>query len=464
MTRRRLTGLSARLLLLTVAFVMISEVLIYAPSIARFRQTWLTERLASAHLAALSLDASPERSVERELERRLLRSVQAYLVELRLGPIFTHMLGGEAPPRVEATYDLRDPMFLDLVADALATLAHSRPRAVHVTGTSPTDPAVLVDMIIDEAPLRAAMLEFSARILQLSVAISAITASLLYFALQWLIVRPLGRLTQAMARFREDPEQTPEVLADTGRRDEIGSAAAMFVAMRTELRAALRQKTRLAALGEAVTKINHDLRNILASAQLVSDHLAESADPEVRRRAPTVLRAIDRAIGMCSQVMAFARAGGPALACSKFVLADVARDAGAIVCPPGADDCPDWCVAVDPAIVLSADRDQLLRVLVNLGQNACEAGARSVEIAAGLEGPQVAIAVRDDGAGLPPAALSKLFQPFARSTRKSGSGLGLAIARELVLAHGGRIALARTGASGTEFRIELPLRTEPAGA
>ncbi|MEE8563806.1 MAG: sensor histidine kinase, partial [Alphaproteobacteria bacterium] len=71
-------SLSARLLVLTVFFVMLAEIFIFAPSIARFRLTWFQERIAAAHLATLSLKATPQGLVSKALERELLRHVQGY--------------------------------------------------------------------------------------------------------------------------------------------------------------------------------------------------------------------------------------------------------------------------------------------------------------------------------------------------------------------------------------------------
>ena len=86
------------------------------------------------------------------------------------------------------------------------------------------------------------------------------------------------------------------------------------------MRQALGQRARLAALGTAVTKINHDLRNILATARLVTDGLADSAAPEVRRVAPRLLDAIDRAVALCTRTLDFSREGAPPFAPSRFPL------------------------------------------------------------------------------------------------------------------------------------------------
>ena len=155
------------------------------------------------------------------------------------------------------------------------------------------------------------MYEYSWRILNLSVVISVITATLMFVALRWMMVRPLENLTRSLIAFRRAPEDRSSDLTDLGRRDEIGVAQREMAAMKEGLRAALRQRTRLATLGTAVNKISHDLRNMLATATLISDRLVESQDPEVRRIAPTLVRAIDRAATLCSTTLNFTRETPP---------------------------------------------------------------------------------------------------------------------------------------------------------
>lgn len=462
MTLRPLArSLSARLLVLTIFFVMLSEVLIYAPSIGRFRLTYLQDRLADAHIAALALEATPERSVGPDLEMQLLHHVGAYGVELRLGDIYTLMLGGHTPPEPDARFDLAEGNFFSYILEAFVALAQTENRVLFVTGPSPADPAATVELILDEAPMRAEMIDYSKRILQLSIVISLLTATLVYLSLRWLMVRPMARLTESMVAFREEPRDESRVIRPSGRRDEIGVAEQELAQMQAGLRSALRQRERLAALGEAVTKINHDLRNVLASAQLLSDRLALSNDPEVRRVTPTLFGAIDRAVALCQRVLEYARAGAPNLRLQTFGLRELVSDAGIAVAPATtATDAESvtWLNGVSADFDVVADRDQLYRVLVNLGRNAIDAGASRVMVSATRLQRGTAIAVADDGPGIPEKARDSLFRPFAGSSKADGSGLGLAIARELMHAHGGEITLEATGTSGTTFRLDLPER------
>src|SRR6185295_2026251 len=238
------SGLSARLLGLTFAFVMVSEVLIFAPSAGRFRVAYLEQRLAAAHIAILALQATPDQAVSDSLQMELLDHARAYLIALRRPDGVKMVLGGENTPMADATFDLRDRSLLPLIGEAFMTLLQTRNRILRVIGTSPRRPDQIVEVVIDEAPMRNALIDYSERILLLSVVISLITAGLLFFSLQRLMVRPMRRLTESMIAFREDPENGVARLPATRRRAEIGMAQRELVDMEEKLRAALHQKTR----------------------------------------------------------------------------------------------------------------------------------------------------------------------------------------------------------------------------
>ena len=449
-------GLSARLLVLTVAFVMLAEVLIYAPSIARFRKVYLDERLADAHLAILALEATPDQMVSEELELELLSHVGAKMVALKKPDAGKLMLLAEPPAAIDATFDLSEASFFGLIGEAFIALQAPRGRVLRVIGPSPKDPDVLVEVVLDETPLQAAMIDFSGRILLLSLVISLFTAMLVYYSLHRLMVRPMRRITESMVAFRQDPEDATRGIAESDRVDEIGVAQRELATMLQGLRAALQQKTRLAALGVAVSKINHDLKNILATARLVSDRLAGINDPEVRRVTPTLVGAIDRAVDLCAQTLSFTREGPASLDLSRFALGDLVNDVGESL-PERVNGKAVWQNRLGSRIEVEADRQQLFRVFSNLARNAVEAGASRVDVSAERDKRRLVVQIADNGPGLPPRAREKLFQPFSGSARPGGTGLGLAIARDLVRAHGGDISLERSDGNGTCFRLVLPV-------
>ncbi|MGH6952686.1 MAG: sensor histidine kinase [Alphaproteobacteria bacterium] len=449
-------SLSARLLVLTIFFVMVAEVLIYAPSIGRYRKMYLDERIGASHLATLALEAASEHKVSAELEVELLAHAGVRTIELRNPGLAKQlMLGPAVPPAIDSAFDLREGTFVSLIADALAALGRGGERVIHVTGQSPKDSRVIVEVVMDEAPMRAAMVDFSERILALSLVISVITAALVYASLRLLMVNPMRRLTEAITVFRADPESASAVIVPGTRTDEIGVAQRALRDMQTGLLLALHERARLAALGAAVARISHDLRNILSTTRLVSDRIARLDDPEVRRMAPTLVSSIDRAVTLCVDTLEFARAEKP-INPTQFALRDLAEDVARSLGLAMRTELA-WQNEIPQALAIEADRDQLFRVLANLATNAFEAGAKRVRLSAALIAGGVSIELADDGPGLPPRVRERLFEPFAPG-RPGGSGLGLAIARELMRAHDGDAALESTGAEGTVFKLFLPER------
>ncbi|MEQ9360347.1 MAG: sensor histidine kinase, partial [Rhodospirillales bacterium] len=276
-------SLSARLLVLTVVFVMLAELFIYTPSVARFRKNYLEERIVRAHLATLAIENMPEQAADDKLGRTLLKTTDTYAIALRQHDQRILIAGGEMPPRVDAVYDLRMNSFFGWIEDAFMTLTQTENRILRVIGETPKRPGVQVEIYMDEAPMREEILAFSHRIFQLSLAISLFTAGLLYISLMLMFVRPMRRITAGMESFRRAPEDETRIFKPSDRPDEIGIAQRELAVMQHELRLALRQKDRLAMLGAAVTKVNHDLRNSLATAMLIGDRLAASDDPDVQR-------------------------------------------------------------------------------------------------------------------------------------------------------------------------------------
>jgi len=455
-------SLSARLLVLTVFFVMLSEVFIFVPSVARFRMTYFDNHLAAAHLASLALAASPNGKLDQPMTNLILRDVGAHAVILHRPNGMVFMLDGPVVPQPDVTFDLTKGNVPIWIQRSLETLARSDNRIMRVVGPAPTEPGATVELLLDEAPLRHEMWRFGVRILELSVVISLTTAALVYLSLQWLLVRPMRRITESMTSFRQDPEDATRRIVPSGRRHEIGRAENELAMLQETVRGALAQRARLAALGTAVTKINHDLRAILATARLVSDGLADSAAPEVRRVAPRLFEAIDRAVALCTRTLDFSREGAPPFSPSRVELLPLIEE----IEPAMAGDNGVAIKAdVPQGLMVRADRDQLFRVLLNLTQNALEAGARHVRFSTSAENGTVAIDVADDGHGLPPRARENLFRPFFGSARPGGTGLGLAIARELMRGQGGDLALVDTTGAGTTFRLNLPAaESQPAAS
>ena len=461
-------GLSGKLLVLTILFVMIAEVLIYVPSMANFRLNWLKDRLASAHTAALVLDAVPPRgTVPEGLTRKILDDVGAKAIAMKMGNTRRMLAGSENLPPVAHDYDMREVTAFRAIVDAVATLFSGRHDLMRVVGPAPMG-GEFIELVMEEAPLQRAMWRFSGNILGLSLIISGITATLVYLALHYLFVRPMRRITANMMAFHGDPENPARIIAVSGRRDEIGIAERELAAMQGDLASMLQHKSRLAALGLAVSKINHDLRNLLTSAQLFSDRLSSLDDPRVQRFAPKLMRALERAIAFCQSTLSYGQAHEPPPDRRMVALEPLVEEVRETL-ELGPEANMRWVGAVERGVMVDADPDQLFRVLLNLARNAAQAletrapnepGRDQVRITGRREGAVVAIEVSDTGPGLSEKTRAHLFEAFQGSTRPGGTGLGLAIAAELVRAHGGDINLVE-GTIGATFRIKIPDRPIP---
>lgn len=454
-----LNSLSGRFLILTVIFVMLAEILIFVPSIARFRQDYLLDRLERAQIASLALLADD--MLTSELEAELLENAEVFNVVLRRDEARQLVLSSPIPQPIEATVDLRDPGPFELIRDAMTRLITPEPEVIRVIGAPVREAGLLIEVAMDSAPLRMAMLDYGVRILILSAVISVFTAVLLFGAVRLLLVVPIKGVVGSMKRYASAPEDTRRIIQPSAGVSELREAEEALHQLQTELTQALKQKERLAQLGGAVAKVSHDLRNILTSAQLFTDRIESSEDPLVRRLVPKLVNSIRRAVSLCESTLAFGRAEEPAPTLTHFQLIDVVSDV--LDGERMADDSQNVSFSEDiPAMMsLRADPEQLYRVISNLVRNARQAIATTgtsgeIRVRAYEDDEAWWIEIADTGPGLPPKAREHLFTPFQGGARKGGSGLGLAIAAELIRGHGGTLELKKTDGDGTTFMICLP--------
>ncbi|MDP4021501.1 HAMP domain-containing sensor histidine kinase [Methylobacterium sp. NEAU 140] len=454
-------GLSGRLFLVTVAFVAVAEVLIYVPAVANYRVEWMEDRLAAAQVAALVLDGREgegREPVSGALESRLLAGVNARAIAVRGAGAQRLLAIDPVPDTVADTVDLRTVTAWGAIRGAWRTLVAPVHEPIRVVGQG--GPGFdRVEILLDEAPLRTAMVDYALRLLVSSLIIAASAAGLVFVVLQVLIVRPVRRLATSITAFADAPEDAERIIVPSRRSDEIGQAEVALARMQRGLADQLRQKRRLAELGLAVSKISHELRNLLTGAQLLGDRLEGTADPTVQRVAPRLVDTIARAVRFCEGTLAYGRATEPDPRRARVPLAPLFADLpdiAALAARPVA-------VRVEAGdLAVTADPEQLSRALANLVRNAVQAldgaagEAPEVRVTAGRDGPgRVTILVSDNGPGLPPRARENLFAPFQGSMRSGGTGLGLPIAAELIGINGGTLGLDATEA-GTRFRIVLP--------
>ncbi|UOA28262.1 HAMP domain-containing sensor histidine kinase [Pseudosulfitobacter sp. DSM 107133] len=454
-----LNSLSGRFLILTTIFVMLAEILIFVPSIARFREDYLRAHLERAQIASLALLADD--MLNPDLEQELLENAGVFNVVLRRDEVRQLMLSSPMPHPISATFDLRDATAMTLIKDALMRLVDTDQEVIRVIGAPVRDAGLLIEVTMDAMPLRMAMIDYGLRILILSAVISVITAVMLFLAVRAFLVKPIKRVVGHMQNYAAAPEDSRRIITPGAGVRELREAETALQSLETELTQALRQKERLAQLGGAVSKISHDLRNILTSAQLFVDRIEGSDDPLVRRMAPKLVGSITRAVHLCESTLAFGKAEEPGPTLARVQLAETVADV--IEAERLAVEGYDLSFAEDiPAMLtLRADAEQLYRVLSNLVRN-----ARQAIVASGSPG-EIAVSAREDaqawwievadtGPGLPPKAREHLFTAFQGGARKGGSGLGLAISQELVRGHGGTLTLLHSGPEGSTFSICLP--------
>ncbi len=457
---RYVPGLSAKLLLLTIVFVMLAEVLVFVPSVSNFRRQWLMERMAAAQIAALAAEAAPGGQLPSTLRNELLEQAKVKAIAVKRADSRILIIEMDMAADIDASYDLRHASWLTLIADALMVYVAPDDRIIRVVGEPGFDEGEFIEVVMGEAPLKAAMIRYGLDILGLSILISIITAALVYLSLDALLVKPMTKLTWNIVRFSERPEDPSRIINPSSRRDEIGTAERELSSMQRELAETLSQKTRLAALGLAVSKISHDLRNMLSSAQLLSDRLITVKDPTVQRLVPKLIASLDRAIRLCARTLDFGQAQETSPRRQRFELAPLVTEVGDSLGLPR-PKLIGWSVDIEEALEVDADRDQLFRVLSNLCRNAVQAlesqdeAAGEIVVAARREGSVTVIEVADTGPGVPERARAHLFKAFQSVARKGGTGLGLAIAAELVQAHGGNLTLLDTE-GGAIFRVTIP--------
>src|SRR5947207_13826873 len=184
-------GLSGKLLVLTTLFVMIAEVLIYVPSIANFRYNWLNDRISAAYTAALVFQAAPRapnsedaRDIPDNLAKQILDSIGGRAVAMKMGQRRRLLASADMPLAIDQDIDMRDMSWHRAIIDSFDTLLSTDNDVMRVVGPAPMG-GEFIEIILDETPLRQAMLSYSVNILVLSLLISGITAALVYLSLHY---------------------------------------------------------------------------------------------------------------------------------------------------------------------------------------------------------------------------------------------------------------------------------------
>lgn len=455
------TGLRGRLFLLTVGFILFSELLIFPLLAANARNGWLAGRAQAAQIAALAVEAAPDGRVSEGLSRELLAQAQVVSVAVQAedfrelvlapsikiqGPLVRIDLRGDPPPSILGVFQ---------------TMFAPKGRFIQIIVTPSMTNDREMEIIVPESALKAALIGLSWTIFIVSLIICAVVGAMVYLAIYRLVVRPMQALTDAVIQFSDAPEGALIALKPA-RSDEMRRAQTALHDMQTQVSASFRQRRRLAELGEAVAKINHDLRNSLSAAQIVSEGLAQSDDPRVTRAAPRLERALERAIGLAEATLRYGRADQPAPRVAAVNVTPLIEEA-ATEALSGASGI-DWRLDAPESLQAMADPDHVHRIVANLVRNAVRAMTDQpgrnmpahVRARAFRQGGSVIVEIADNGPGIPNSVMGRLFQPFAGSGSRDGTGLGLAIARELARGMKGELELTSSDDTGAAFTLRIP--------
>lgn len=460
--------LSSKLLMMTIGFVLLAELVLFLPSATLFRQTYMTERAERAGHLALALDGVPDYEGSAMLSKKFVEDTDVLMVAVKRDSM-TELLLGMPPEDTQGgfeTEDLRDQRRLPLFRHAFKDFFGNGEGYYRIIADPIMSDQGLIEIVLPKASVKAAMRDYFQRILLLSLMIALITGALIYLALSAMIVRPIQRLANGLAEFREDPEKRRGNIEPSSRRDEIGQLEREFFDMKQGVRASFKQRERLASLGMAVAKINHDLRNVLTSAQLVSDRIAMDKDERVAGMGERLVRAVDRGVRLCTDVLNYSKAKEDRLDIGAVRIAllvgEVAGDTlGQFGRGPAAIN---FVNKIPSELSVNVDADMTYRIIHNLFRNAGQAMqkmqgddvVRQITVRSESADGAVKIRIRDTGPGLPPRAKENLFKAFASSSGHGSSGLGLTISKDLAKDQGGDLDLGYTGEDGTEFVVTLP--------
>ncbi|PHR60695.1 MAG: hypothetical protein COA43_06020 [Robiginitomaculum sp.] len=460
--------LSGKLLVMTMIFVMLAEVVIFIPSATMFRQNWLQERAEAAGLLVLAIEGVPNYQGREMLSHRFMQDTDVSMVSLNRigtsGEASGQIILGKMPEGGQAVYtdDLRVKRRLPLFRDSFRDFFSDGSGYMRILTPPTVDGVAVVEVYVPRHALKMALEDYCQRVLLWSLAISILTGLMIYFALSVMIVNPVRKLASELAEFRMDPRKRLGDTPTNTRRDEIGQLEREFVTMKDGVRTRLRQQQRLATLGMAMAKINHDLRNVMSSTQLISDRLAEDKEERIRKMGKRLVRAVDRGVKLCEATLSFSKSVEERPKPRKTPLGVLVNEAAvdSLYAEKNTKNKTKFINNIAPELHVFADPDHTYRLFHNLLRNAVQAMEHSdiktlVVEASDVDGKTI-IRIIDTGPGLPVAAQENLFKAFTASTHAGGTGLGLTIARELARAQGGNLQLESTTETGTVFVVGLP--------
>jgi len=471
-------SLSFQLLTLTLMVVLLTEILIMIPSLANHQHGWLSSRAQAAFLVGIALTDQEFEDLNDGMVEEIFSSANILGVTISVGDRRVQILAPQvenAADRIRHVIDLNNYSFADQIADSWKTMLTGDQDLIQVIGRpNIINDKMIGDIVVSRQDLRNDLRGYAKNILLLSLLISTITALFVYWSLDNLIIKPVQRMRANMSAFQKDPENSQNILHASDRLDEIGETERSLSELELRLNTFLNERRRLAALGAGISKISHDLRNILASAQLMSDRLVASDDPRVRKLSPRLVGALDRAITLSRETLNYGKISEENLNLENIDLNELTEN----VFDDNASMQVEMINLVPEKSIIKADRTQLYRTITNIVRNAVDAMTpEDLDLQSNIneledpspvnsknkiivnlieENEKLILDIADNGPGLPEQAKTFLYEPFKGSYKSGGSGLGVAIAAEVMVAHGGELILKKSDENGATFQLIFP--------
>src|SRR5271169_4651911 len=460
-------GLAARVLAVTIGFVLLAMSLFYVTRLTAHREMLLHGKISAVQTTVDAFGMAGPTPPPQDLSQKILNSVDVKWMAIETPAGRHEFVTAGGPLESVESIVADDSSYLESMAATFHALFAAPGTVVNLSAPAQAnEPAI--EFAFDETTLVQSLRRVSGNFLTISLTIAAVVTCVLWAALWSMVLRPVRRLTSNIIAFGESPQDASRVIAPSERRNEIGRAEAALAVMQRSLAHELAERKRMAELGMAVARINHDLRNMLSAAQLISDRLATIPDPLAQRLAPRLVATLDRAIQFCQSTLTYGAGRELPPSRRRFDLSELVRQAVESA-QAESGEAIDYDVDIPPRFCLYADPDHILRVFENLSRNAAEAlmakGAeddrpKAIRFAAIRTDGLALIEISDTGPGFPADQAARIFEPFHKSTSQAGAGLGLAIAADLVTRNGGAIALAPAKADdyycGARFLIKLP--------
>ena len=237
-------GLSGKLLLLTISFVMVAEVLILVPSIANFRQSWLRQHLSMAEAVISVFEKVAPQSISRDVQDELLIATDALAIVVRSGTSNRILASDTMPVSVERHNFVPGPANtqpINSIVEAFDTLLLGGDRAIRVYQNM-LHREGSIELVLKDGKLRDSMLIYARNVMLISFAISIFTALLVFYSLRWLLIRPMQKMTQNMTAYSRDPENRDLIISPSQGNDEMALAERHLEDMQNQLQHTLHQQ------------------------------------------------------------------------------------------------------------------------------------------------------------------------------------------------------------------------------